>query len=209
MKAQLDKVNKKNIDMLTKVLNRSCSSKSQSTTTKPIEAASKSVPQTVEKKDEYENIVLRSLTFVKKLPKGGLVDPYTKDPLSREVIELAVYKNAKFKGQYDYIRVKVFSNKGSGVAYVRNGEINQIKAKVGKSKYVDIREFGKEKRSSAKDIHNHNFPWPSTELSENAYTNENQEFNEKSELRKMGYQITGMSKVKRWEVLDRAVPELA
>ena len=97
MKAQLDKVNKKNIDMLTKVLNRS-SSKSQPKTPKPTEAASKPAPQTMEKKDEYENVVLRSLTFVQKLPKGGLVDPYTKEPLSREVIELAVYKNANFKG---------------------------------------------------------------------------------------------------------------
>lgn len=207
MKVQLDKVNKKNIDMLTKVLNRS-SDRSQPITAKPTESASKATPQTIKKKDEYDNVVLRSLTFVKKLPKGGLVDPYTKDSLSREVIELAVYNNAGFKGQYDYIRVKVFSNKGSGVAYVRNGEINQIKAKAGKSKYVDIREFGKEKRSPSKDKHNLNFTWPSTELSENPYTNENQKLNEKSELRKMGYQISGMSKIKRWEVLDRAVPVL-
>ena len=128
MKAQLDKVNKKNIDMLTKVLNRN-SSRLQGKNDNPTEAASKPSPQTKEKKDEYENVVLRSLTFVQKLPKGGIVDPYTKDPLSREVIELAVYKNASFKGSYDYIRLKVFSNKGSGVAYVRNGEINQIKRK--------------------------------------------------------------------------------
>ena len=88
------------------------------------------------------------------------------------------------------------------------GKSIRLNAKVGKSKYVDIREFGKENRSSSKDIHNHNFTWPSTELSGNEYTNDNQKLNEKSELRKMGYQISGMSKIKRWEVLDRAVPVL-
>lgn len=207
MKVQLEKVNKKNIDMLTKVLNRgsnrSTREASKTATSKTIPA-----PKKIEKKDEYDKVVLRSITYVKKLPKGGLVDPYTKEPLSREVIELAVYNNANFTGQYEYIRVKVLSNKGTGVAYVRGGEINQINSKVGQNKYVDIREFGKGKRFTSKDIHDHNFRWPSTDLSENEYTNENQEFNEKSKLRKIGYQITGMSKVKRWEILDKAVPIL-
>ncbi|OLO26784.1 hypothetical protein BTR23_22125 [Alkalihalophilus pseudofirmus] len=54
------------------------------------------------------------------------------------------------------------------------------------------------------------FKWPSTEVNDSrAQADNDLELNSKSELRKLGYQITGLTRVKRWEILEnKAVPEL-
>lgn len=51
------------------------------------------------------------------------------------------------------------------------------------------------------------FVWPSTEITGGEYDN-NSGLNEKSDLRTLGYQITGKSREERWRILQKAVPAL-
>ncbi|MFJ8236011.1 hypothetical protein ACIQ34_09725 [Ureibacillus sp. NPDC094379] len=54
-----------------------------------------------------------------------------------------------------------------------------------------------------------NFKWPETEINEKSHDqHEDNQLKEKSDLKKMGYQITGLSRARRWEVLQKAVPAL-
>ncbi|WP_274307962.1 hypothetical protein [Solibacillus daqui] len=54
-----------------------------------------------------------------------------------------------------------------------------------------------------------NFKWPSTEISSNnSNIKENTVLNENSDLKQMGYQITGLSREGRWDILTKAVPKL-
>ncbi|MFJ5762800.1 hypothetical protein ACIQAA_27510 [Neobacillus sp. NPDC093182] len=54
------------------------------------------------------------------------------------------------------------------------------------------------------------FQWPSTVLKENPenHLQDKPALNEYSELKKQGYQITGLTRAKRWEILQKAVPSL-
>lgn len=66
------------------------------------------------------------------------------------------------------------------------------------------------KEKNVKNItRNTSFKWPETELQE-VKTVEKKEDNlkENSELRLMGYQITGLTRDERWRILKRAVPSL-
>ncbi|UQD52223.1 hypothetical protein C0971_09470 [Bacillus methanolicus] len=52
------------------------------------------------------------------------------------------------------------------------------------------------------------FPWPNTELKENQSNQETKTLKELSDLKKLGYQITGLNRQKRWDILKKAVPQL-
>lgn len=52
------------------------------------------------------------------------------------------------------------------------------------------------------------FPWPDTELKENQSNQETKTLKELSDLKKVGYQITGLNRQKRWDILRKAVPQL-
>jgi hypothetical protein len=54
------------------------------------------------------------------------------------------------------------------------------------------------------------FKWPSTELSENKDLKDSDQpmLNQNSELKKLGYQITGLTRARRWTILQNAVPSL-
>lgn len=61
----------------------------------------------------------------------------------------------------------------------------------------------------AKEIEQHRFKWPTTKVSgENCVNQENGELREQSALKELGYQITGLNRKQRWQVLQQAVPEL-
>ncbi|MEH6996642.1 hypothetical protein V7075_28735, partial [Neobacillus drentensis] len=59
-----------------------------------------------------------------------------------------------------------------------------------------------------KKIEMNNFAWPSTELKGGNTADEKSVFKDESELKKLGYQITGMTREKRWKVLETAVIQL-
>ncbi|MBU8919080.1 hypothetical protein BGM25_23830 [Bacillus sp. FJAT-29953] len=61
-----------------------------------------------------------------------------------------------------------------------------------------------------KDQTVHTFQWPSTEISHNPDPSSHDQLvlNENSELKKLGYQITGLTRVKRWAILEKAVPTI-
>ena len=54
------------------------------------------------------------------------------------------------------------------------------------------------------------FQWPSTEISQNPEQSSHDQLvlNENSDLKKLGYQITGLNRAKRWTILEKAVPSL-
>ncbi|OLS33743.1 bZIP transcription factor [Bacillus sp. MRMR6] len=57
---------------------------------------------------------------------------------------------------------------------------------------------------------NTDFQWPSTSINENHQSDlsDHPSLNQNSELKKLGYQITGLTRVKRWTILQKAVPSL-
>ncbi|MCH6264542.1 MULTISPECIES: hypothetical protein [Neobacillus] len=52
------------------------------------------------------------------------------------------------------------------------------------------------------------FAWPSTDLKGGKYEDEKSVFKDESELKKLGYQITGSTREKRWKILETAVNQL-
>ncbi|MBS4214931.1 cell division protein ZapB [Neobacillus rhizophilus] len=54
------------------------------------------------------------------------------------------------------------------------------------------------------------FPWPSTEIQESQHSDSHEQptLNESSDLKVLGYQITGQTRAKRWSILEKAVPKL-
>jgi hypothetical protein len=78
------------------------------------------------------------------------------------------------------------------------------------SKYDVVEQKPAKEKTSREQPTSEIFPWPNTEIqeNENSGTQERPVLNENSELRKLGYQITGMTRAKRWSVLEKAVPTL-
>ncbi|KGP90295.1 hypothetical protein N780_05860 [Pontibacillus chungwhensis BH030062] len=57
------------------------------------------------------------------------------------------------------------------------------------------------------NVSENSFAWPHTELTEDS-TSKEHSLNEKSALKELGYQISGLTPSSRWEILQKAVPEL-
>lgn len=65
-------------------------------------------------------------------------------------------------------------------------------------------------KNTVEEKKNDSFQWPSTEINENAQHDHHEQplLNEYSELKKQGYQITGLTRTQRWAILQKAVPVL-
>jgi hypothetical protein len=81
-----------------------------------------------------------------------------------------------------------------------------LKKKLG-SKWPDIRAHN-EKPQIVQQMNLNNFAWPSTDLKGGNSVDEKSSFKDESELKKLGYQITGMTREKSWKVLETAVKQL-
>lgn len=146
---------------------------------------------------------MRKLAFITKLSEND-----STSELYQELILLAVYSDPFLKNQSGYIEIKVLIDQNTGKAFLSEKEISSIKRKIG-SKYFDIREKSKDVSIIKKmDLNSSNFNWPSTDLKGGYYDEEKSVFKEESELKKLGYQITGMTREKRWKVLETAVKQL-
>lgn len=149
---------------------------------------------------------VRKMSYVVKLPTELPILPDTNEKLTEEWIQLAFFNDALFNSRPQYAQVKVLSNHRSGKAYVTSAHLQEIKSKIGLKKFVDVHSY----LNATKKKEEKSFMWPSTELTGNT-TEEIQEkgtLNEESELKKIGYQITGSTKEKRWITLEKAVKEL-
>lgn len=148
----------------------------------------------------------RKMMHVVKLPNENPVIPGAKNTLTEEWIELAYFADVFLNGRPNYIAVKVLSQNRTGKAYVTTSLLQGIKSKIGRKKFIDVQSY-EEKGNSIED---QSFSWPSTEIKGDGASdsNENNLLNEESDLKKTGYQITGLTREKRWMVLEKAVEQL-
>lgn len=126
----------------------------------------------------------------------------------KKIIHLAVFESKEMKRISKTIQVEVLTDVNEKEFYINKATLKAIKGKVG-SAYIYVVDYSKEKKRE-KIEEEKLFKWPSTEISGVGYEEENNStgLNEKSALRKMGYQITNMTRQKRWEILQHAVPKL-
>lgn len=130
--------------------------------------------------------------------------------LQRKRVKLPLYQRGKPNQIYLYKEMDVWFSKDRGRAFLVNKEYrefnNQIAPlviKTGEMRYTIPPE-------EQVRIQSDSFIWPSTEVKktkENLLLEE-KTLNETSELKKLGYQITGVTRAKRWQALELAVPKL-
>jgi hypothetical protein len=158
---------------------------------------------------------LRKMSFVTKLPTENLILPGTEIALKDEWVALSVYKDIYTKEPFKYIKAKVLTYNENSKAFVTEQLIQVIKKEAGKNR-VDIRDQNDnlKQHHPVKSIptivtkkEEQPFVWPSTEI-KGQKVEEKGQFNEESELKKLGYQITGTTREKRWRILTTAVKTL-
>lgn len=106
-----------------------------------------------------------------------------------------------------YVESDLYVSLDRRKAFIKKDKMNQLlkhnKPLVSKTKsYQEI--------ESGAVISTSSFAWPSTEFKDNKSTVESDEkvLNEKSDLKMMGYQISGLTRARRWEILEKALPKL-
>lgn len=156
-----------------------------------------------------ENKTLRKIAFVTKLPGDQPKLASSQSPLQKELVQLAVYKDPFLEEQKGYIFIEVFVDK-NGKSYILEEDIKVLKKKIG-SKWPDIRAYSEDSATAHKNpvnLHSPSFAWPSTEIKGTSHIEEKNLLNEESQLKKLGYQITGLTRNKRWQILEVAVKQL-
>ncbi|KGP73757.1 hypothetical protein [Pontibacillus yanchengensis] len=160
-------------------------------------------------KNKYDIKVAEQITRLSpyNLPVGVQM-PDINEEIS---IRLVVFKDRGLTEKLKTIVVNdALTDSKRKVIYVNKPTLRGIKerAKPGFIHLIDkSKNAKKEKQGSIQD---ERFQWPSTDISDNEYENENlfNNFNTKSNLRKLGYQITNTTKDERWYILQKAVPKM-
>lgn len=158
-------------------------------------------------KKRIENNITKEVTRLSpyNLPTGVILKDINQDI----IIHLAVYENKNMKKIIKTIRVEALTNKTSKGIYVNKPVLKKIREEE-KPGYIHVIDGKKAKFKENKKSKDELFKWPSTDVSSTG-TDANNDFNglnEKSALRKMGYQITNTTKEQRWRILQRAVPDI-
>lgn len=130
--------------------------------------------------------------------------------LQRKRVKLPLYQRGKPNQIYLYKEIDVWFSKDRGRAFLANkdyrafsDQIAPLVIKTGEMRYTIPPEEQVKVQSDS-------FAWPPTEVKttkENLLSDE-KILNETSELKKLGYQITGVTRAKRWQALELAVPKL-
>ena len=130
--------------------------------------------------------------------------------LQRKRMKLPLYQKDKLNQIYLYKEVSVWFSKVRGRAFLVNKEYREFSKqiaplviKTGEMRYT-LPPEGKA------GIQSSSFVWPSTEVKKKKENPKNEEktLNETSELKRLGYQITGVNRAKRWQALELAVPKI-
>ena len=171
----------------------------------------KELPIPTSSPEPTQLVDVRKMGHITKLPNGREVLPGTNTSLKEEWIKLATYKDPFFKEGQTFILVRVLSHNKMGKAFVTSKMLIEIKHKIGKKRYFEVLPYGNHQSNQQNKItHTDHFVWPSTEVKGNTLTDvqENSILNEESALKKLGYQITGLTRDKRWSILQKAVSEI-
>lgn len=159
----------------------------------------------VEKYIKTHNLVLKNVTI--PLYKSN------NDNLIRGYINGTVYTNDTFKknciSEYTYEQLLkkcnplIFKTEGRKELDIKS-EIEELETKNNHEAFKNRNSVPKHK------IVKNTFKWPETENRKTDQTSSTEEINlnENSALKLMGYQITGVSRNTRWQILEKAVPRL-
>lgn len=124
------------------------------------------------------------------------------------LINLAVYENTEMTKIKKIIQVEAFSHPKREDIYVHRHLLKKL-IEENAPGYIYVKEDGKDSPKEKIESENEWFKWPSTDVIGNDNgSNDSIGLNEKSELRKRGYQITGTTREQRWKVLQRIVPDI-
>lgn len=136
----------------------------------------------------------------KNLPTGVSLNKVNKT----EMIKLAIYESDKMFNMIKTLNVEVYTCPNSNNYYVNKRQVKEIKNRVSFG-YINI--INNVKQDSTQKLQT--FAWPTTEITGNGFESDSTNgLNEKSALRKLGYQITDSTREKRWLALRRAVPTI-
>jgi hypothetical protein len=125
--------------------------------------------------------------------------------VKNEQVSLSLYKNKDDIMVRKEIIVDALFSPNTGKHYVTRELVPAVRKKAG-SFWFDLRESDWE---LFQNNHPQLFPWPITSAEEGSHLGEQLELKNNSDLRKLGYQITGLTRQKRWEILSTvAVPQL-
>ncbi|WP_223702722.1 hypothetical protein [Sutcliffiella deserti] len=125
--------------------------------------------------------------------------------LIKENVILNLYKNKQdFIVRKEIVVDSLFSQ-NTGKHYITEDMVKEINKST--NLWFDVREPISESVFQENNLAL--FKWPSTEISEATSPLSEKELRNNSDLKKIGYQITGLTRQKRWEILSKkAVPQL-
>ncbi|KPL57818.1 hypothetical protein [Rossellomorea vietnamensis] len=138
------------------------------------------------------------------LPPGDKLSDINQEIL----INLAVYENKKMTKIYKVIQVEAFSHPKREDIYMNRHFLKKL-IEENEPGYIYVKEDRKANPKEEIESETEWFKWPSTDVISNPDdSNDSIGLNEKSELRKRGYQITGTTREQRWRILQRIVPDI-
>ncbi|WP_249870797.1 hypothetical protein [Oceanobacillus saliphilus] len=184
-----------------------------------VNSKTKEVKREIEYKDEENHEVF--LQRITKLPNKKN-RPNTNVHFENVQVKIAIYRNKSANIVYEYIKTNVQKIRGSMEYFITKNQLKSL-SKNRPGYWIDLEYVDKgfnfiskerfqliELARPVKKVEHDSFKWPVTEINPESGNAENEpDLNTKSELRKLGYQISGMSRIKRWEILEKkAVPQL-
>ena len=125
-------------------------------------------------------------------------------------VKIPLYKSKNGNLISGYTTKTILLSRNRMKAFITEDELKKITSDqfplMPKTMKYDGSSFEKNAKKVTKST---SFKWPETELQEvKTIKQEENKLNENSALRLMGYQITGLTRDKRWEILEKAVPSL-
>ncbi|MCL7748743.1 hypothetical protein [Halalkalibacter alkaliphilus] len=153
---------------------------------------------------------------ISKLPNKQKSHPLFDPPLRKRDVLLAVFNNQTTNQIDHYTKISADYSDQFSEYYINKAQINSLKQKE-KGKWIEVIYKNKHNKQIKKErMHLLKEPavpktttYPETHSSQQNNQSNEVDLNTRSELRKLGYQITGVSRIKRWEILSqKAVPRL-
>ncbi|GGD10043.1 hypothetical protein [Pontibacillus salipaludis] len=168
--------------------------------------------QTFKIKDEGTNNKLTSLKVISVLPAKQKKRHSKK--FEHTMIRIALYKSGKSQTVHEYFNTPAMKVVGKEKYYLTDNQLNNIKKKRA-GYWMNVGQVDEglilmnTKRTQLKSpLVTSNNKQPISKEDHVHMTNETK-LSDKSQLRKLGYQITGTTRVKRWEILSKkAVPQM-
>ncbi|AGX06472.1 MULTISPECIES: hypothetical protein [Bacillus] len=133
--------------------------------------------------------------------------------LKEKLMTLPLYQSINDNFASKYLQVMVWMSEDGRAAYLSEKHLREIKKQYYPVK-PKVKEYSmpivKQMTTPATTKISDKFKWPNTDIGEKTHAEEldDTKLNEHSALKLMGYQITGLTRDKRWSILKNAVPTL-